>query len=148
MKNKSSLLQVPLATIVFGFSMLIYALLNPPDLAMIGFSVSVIAIGVAAFCYWMWHNPVGDLHDRDAYIGEIAYNISARSNQYLTAIKWWLKWKWHACAKFPQFWAMFIWIMYCGALSLVSMYLASLPPPCDARQDCQQTESRGIYTHE
>lgn len=139
-------LQFPLATIVFGLLMLAYALLNPPMLSLLGFSVATISAGVGLFCYWMWNKSINhSLHEREQYIHEIAFHVARDEQQYATAYKHWFKMKYHHCAHFPQFWSTFILIMYCGFISIASMYLDSLQPPCHARQDCTQAESRGIY---
>lgn len=133
------------ALMVFGMVMLAYAIANPPMLSLIGFSVATFTVGVAICCVRLWINPV-DLafHKREEYINEIAYNCTTS----VSRLKFWIKWKRHSCAQFPQFWAIFIWIIYCGFISCVSMYVETLPAPCESRNDCQQTMSRGIYTGE
>ena len=143
--NKSILSQVPAALIVLGCSMLAYAIFNTPILSLLGFSVATISIGIALMCYAMWTKTVDvEYHKREEYISEIAFTCNTGPSK----LKFWYKWKLHACAQFPQFWAMFIWIMYCGFISCVSMYVETLPAPCEIRNDCQATQSRGIYTGE
>jgi len=48
-------------------------------------------------------------------------------------------------ALYPQFWAIFWFIMYMGAISMVSLWLYSLHPPCEMRHDCPAVKERGIY---
>jgi len=61
------------------------------------------------------------------------------------AIKYYLRWKYTECRKFPQFWAICFAIMYMTAGSMLSLYLYSLPAPCEARKDCVATEASGVY---
>ena len=145
MMNKSTANQITSALLVLGCIMLAFALYNPPMLALLGFSIATISIGIAHLCYRMWTKIVDRAyHEREAYVSEIAFACTSN----LVRIKFWCKWKWHACSLFPQFWAMFIWIMYCGFISFVSMYVETLPAPCDLRNDCASVQARGIYTGE
>lgn len=64
-----------------------------------------------------------------------------------TSAYYYARWKYAECSMYPQFWAMFIFIMVIfGAGGIFSMYIDSLPPPCQDRHDCQATQQRGIYT--
>ncbi len=42
--------------------------------------------------------------------------------------------------------AVAILIAYLGALSIISMYVQTLPAPCAARGDCADVQARGGYT--
>lgn len=57
-----------------------------------------------------------------------------------------------ACAlwyyKKPSAWPFLVFFIYGGVLATFSMYIESLPPPCQARGDCAATQAKGIYTGE
>jgi 4-hydroxybenzoate polyprenyltransferase len=135
-----------LSLIVGGLALLGYVLFHLPALQLLGISVSILSFGVALYCAWLWNRKV-DVEQRNqaSTIAQLGYIAADLAGDNQVKFKLWYQWKKHECAKFPQFWAMFIWIMYVGALSLVSMYLDSLPAPCVERHDCVSTEARGIY---
>lgn len=121
-------------------------------LTKIGFAVDCVTILVVMLCIRLYFRKTdlpalelaAELEKRqyDELKDAIQEGAPAQSKIYLH----WLRWKRALCAMYPQFWAVFWFIMYAGAISMVSLYLYSIHPACEARHDCQQTEASGIYT--
>lgn len=114
----------------------------------IGYAAVALTVVVAVLCLKMWNKQIDAKSAKEraivakALYGEVVHDPEYQHGNSLAA---WIVWRHAEYARFPQFWAMFWWIMYMTAGSLLSMYLYSIHPPCELRNDCAATEARGIY---
>lgn len=134
----------------------------------IGYAAVGLTGTVMLFCVWLWHRPTDRLGLKNAALeNQLAYEGTAELMASIEAevvgkevgialeielyrlqvlrFKHYLLWRWYQTAQYQEFWAVAIFVSWMSAGSMLSMYLYSLHPPCEARNDCVATEAAGIY---